>query len=500
MAYGIGIDIGTSGLRALSLDLDEKKAIKGVSTAWHPLPGSNLMDHLTFAATFGQVLAHRIMIKTVNQLLQQSGLPDSPEMMAVCGNPAQLSIFAGVEIRDLLFSPDSLERKGIKPPRRGATTIEAAALGLKASCDVLVPPAIKAEVGADAVALINKAGLLSGGTAIATDYGTNAEMALAANGKIFVGSAAAGPALEGQHIRHGMLAAPGAIADIEFDWGWKLKVLDDRMKLAAGDTIDIRSGRTLAKGDVKAAGITGTGVVALVSTALATGMARPPRLLAPGGRLPLQDGIDFSSEDLIEAGKAFGAIEAGHATLAACAGIGTGEIRTCHLSGTAGAYMDPLKARDVRLVPPGANRIVRHGNTSLEMACDLAAGEERLQSLQLIADSAEHVAFSASETFKESYIRELSCWCEGAPRERPETWPSPEIIQVPERWIPEETAYIRPQYHILARGDTANGIKKCPGHALVPGDGYLEVDLRRCRGVSCLRCRQASIDLGQPII
>jgi uncharacterized 2Fe-2S/4Fe-4S cluster protein (DUF4445 family) len=56
--------------------------------------------------------------------------------------------------------------------------------------------------------------------AIDIDFGTNAEMALKLDSRILVGSAAAGPAIEGQHISRGMLAAPGAISDLEYDWGW----------------------------------------------------------------------------------------------------------------------------------------------------------------------------------------------------------------------------------------------------------------------------------------
>ena len=61
------------------------------------------------------------------------------------------------------------------------------------------------EVGADALALIIKSGMLdSDEISIATDYGTNAEMALKVKDIIYTGSAAAGPALEGQQIRHAL--------------------------------------------------------------------------------------------------------------------------------------------------------------------------------------------------------------------------------------------------------------------------------------------------------
>ena len=64
---------------------------------------------------------------------------------------------------------------------------------------------------------------------LVTDYGTNAEMALKVGDKIFTGSAASGPALEGQEISCGMLASPGAISDIVLEFGWHTLVLDDNM-------------------------------------------------------------------------------------------------------------------------------------------------------------------------------------------------------------------------------------------------------------------------------
>jgi len=195
--------------------------------SWHPLPGTNLIDHLLFSATFSHGLAQRIMIRTINGLVRELCDPHSIETMAVCGNTGQLSLLMGTEIRDLLMSPASLERKGIQIPDRQAQIVDARTLGLEVSCDLLVPPAIPAEIGADALALIHKSGMVRHNSVMAVDLGTIAKMAPSASGKIYVGSAAAGPAIEGQQIQQGMLAAPEAIASIRYGWGWMLQVLND---------------------------------------------------------------------------------------------------------------------------------------------------------------------------------------------------------------------------------------------------------------------------------
>ena len=83
---------------------------------------------------------------------------------------------------------------------------------------VYIPPAIKHEIGADALAMLFKSEILEKkGIYLVIDFGTNAEIALVMDGEVYTCSAAAGPAIEGQMIEKGKLASPGAICD--FDTG-----------------------------------------------------------------------------------------------------------------------------------------------------------------------------------------------------------------------------------------------------------------------------------------
>ncbi len=184
-------------------------------------------------------------------------------------------------------------------------------------CEVVVPPAIKHEVGADALALIVGSGMLeSDEISIATDYGTNAEMALRVNDIIYTGSAAAGPALEGQQIKHGSLASPYVISDIEFEDGaLRNYILNEEMEPALGDLVDPATGNVLKKGVIEPKAITGTGVIALIEESIKRGLVELPKIKTPDGLIHLQNRIEFSERDLKEAGKAIGAIRAGHMTL-----------------------------------------------------------------------------------------------------------------------------------------------------------------------------------------
>ena len=62
--YAIAIDIGTSGIRAQSYDLTNKKTISTAITLRHPLPGANVVDHLHFALEVGNDEADAIAIGT----------------------------------------------------------------------------------------------------------------------------------------------------------------------------------------------------------------------------------------------------------------------------------------------------------------------------------------------------------------------------------------------------------------------------------------------------
>lgn len=502
MGIGIALDLGSSGFRAQAINLSNGNLQRRAETLCHPLPGKNVIDHILFSLTYGGRLAHKLAIKAVNRLIELTASPkeEDVEAIAVCGNPTQLALFTNGELRDLVYSPDALLRKGICAPTREAQVLDCRAIGVNAPCNVLVAPAIKAEVGADAVAMIMKSGLQHHSQAEAIDFGTNAEMAVKSGSSIFVGSAAAGPAIEGQHISRGMLAAPGAISDFEYDWGWRCRVLDESMVPQDGDIVDLKSGVTMKKGNVRAAGITGTGVMALVSVGLAAGLIDPPRIVTPSRKIVLQDAIAFDESDLAEAGKAFAAIRAGEETLAEAAGVDLHDIESSFLSGAAGTLSDPVKVRDLGLISAGTKYAHQLGNTSLQMACDLVTGKETLHEMQEIADRGIHVSFSESGTFKENYLREYACWCEGARYPRKVIGPAgaaPEmkIFRAPESRAEKPVQYFRPGYCIPGSKSQERAALACPRGALLLLENGFELDLERCLGTSCLRCERAGAGL-----
>jgi len=519
MKTGVAIDLGTSGFRAQKIDLDTGEIRKTVVTMRNPLPGANVMDHMDFAINYGLDKAHQLVITAILVVIERLGVqPDDLYRLAVCGNPIQLSLFQGIPIDDLAYAGENKREKlNIQEQKRESALLKSSEIsGLEkfTNCIVVIPPAIKHEIGADALALIVNSGMLENDDiAIATDFGTNAEMALKHNGIIYTGSAAAGPALEGQQISSGVLASPYAISDIECEaGGLRCYVLDGEMRKVKGDLVDPNDGTVLEQGSIRAKGITGTGVIALLEEGMKCGLIKLPLITTPDGFVHLQDGVTFSEKDLTEAGIAIGALRAGHITLCHAAGIQVEDLHISHMSGAAGTYVDANKAQMIGMNPYNASLITQIGNTSLKTAREILLSDERLKELQQIATQivGTHVMFATSPTFKEAYILELAYWGEGMDFKMlqkflkkkglpqiSEPVGNATIQKTHERDIPvfgdEGYEMIRQTGTFLSMKinnypECAEKIRECPTHAMSFKEDIIRIRSDLCDGSNCRRC------------
>jgi methylamine methyltransferase corrinoid protein reductive activase len=420
--YGIALDVGTSGFRAQLIDLKTKEVVKTSMTMKHPLPGGNVTDHLDFAISAGEDIAHRIIVDAVGKMIERFNVdPSQIRKMAICGNPIQLSLFQNSEIRDLAYAGKNMQKRlGIQNVQRDvrifpAKEIFKGHLNLK-NCEIIVPPAIEHEIGADALAMMIETDFLEQKIpTLVTDYGTNAEMAIKVGNRIITGSAAAGPAIEGQGINCGMLAGPGAITDVNLEMDlWRVSVLNENMETVKGHLIDPITGHIAENTGITPAGITGTGLISILSLAIETGLiTNPPKLKY--GRIILGEGIELSEKDIKEAGKAIGAIRAAQLTLIVESGVGYEELENMYMSGASGTFVDVSKARKIGLCPDFTKRTVQFGNTSLALARDILLDEAKLDAVIELAKhiKSDHLMMATSETFKKFYTCELGYWTEG---------------------------------------------------------------------------------------
>jgi methylamine methyltransferase corrinoid protein reductive activase len=448
------------------------------------------------------------------------------ERVAICGNPIQLSMYQNMEVRDLAFAmPNALRSRGVELQKRDAAVLNAVDIGLDLpdKVQVYVPPAIRHEIGADALAMMYKTGLLERKeNVLVTDYGTNAEMALKVGDEIYTGSAAAGPAIEGQSIKAGMLASPGAISDITADPDWKCTILDESILPQDGDIVNPFTGASLSRGKMhgKAEGITGTGVIAAIAEGLNNNLIKMPHINTTDGKLHLQDGVVLEEHDVVEASKTFGAMRAGHFTLLEHAGLKFEELDIMYMSGASGTYVDAVKAQQVGLLPPSCGQIFQFGNTSLALALDIVRDPELMDDLQSLANSirANHVMFATDKVFEKVFIQELAYWTEGMPMEvynmmleMEDIQPLPAITKAPKvtrtvlrdipdlgykglRVLRDIGIYIRGSFEGCTGCESC--LNDCPENALKIQQGgvsgfEIEIASDLCNGTACMRCERA---------
>lgn len=524
--YGIALDLGTSGFRAQLIDLKTKNVVKTALTMGHPLPGGNVTDHLDFAIKAGGSVAHRIIINTIKKIIIRFNIePYHIKKIAVCGNPIQLSLFQNIEYRDLAYAGENMQRRlGINDVNRDARIFPAKEIfdGIldMPDCNIIVPPAIKHEIGADALAMMVETDFLNQESpSLITDYGTNAEMAIKVGNRIITGSAAAGPAIEGQGISCGMLASPGAISDVDVEGNyWRITVLNENMEETKGHLIDPITGEIKEESDVNAVGLTGTGLISALSLAIDTGLMKNiPEL--PNGRLILGDGVTLTDKDIKEAGKAIGAIRAVQLTLIVESGIKYQDLENVYMSGASGTYVDVDKARRIGSCPNFVKRTVQFGNTSISLSRELVIDDSKLDRVIELAQTikADHHMMATSDTFKDFYTCELAYWEEGMPIEQYnqflEIYGYPKLSEMHKNPVKEKRVSrdiedvgmdgvtIINDIGIKIEEDAVGCVgcfkceKECPENSImvVKKDGYYFTNYtsHKCLGTSCRRCVRA---------
>lgn len=220
-AYGIAVDLGTTKIAVLLVDLLSGKTIdkKGVMNPQISF-GEDVMSRINYAMQDRQNAdrIQKVVIEqlntTINELAENSGIAAKQIIeMTLVGNTAMHHLFLGFPVRQLGLSPFvSITTSPLE--------IKARELGISISPGgyiYLLPP-VAGFVGSDHTAMILAAGIEDVvGNCIGIDIGTNTEIILKSRKGLESVSTASGPAFEGAHIKFGMRAAPGAIERVVID-------------------------------------------------------------------------------------------------------------------------------------------------------------------------------------------------------------------------------------------------------------------------------------------
>lgn len=252
---------------------------------------------------------------------------------------------------------------------------------------VYMPQCLHAFVGADTTCALLASGMTQrSDTALLCDVGTNGELALWHQGKLFIASTAAGPAFEGAGIRWGCASIPGAI---------------DRAEVIGG-RIECHT-----IGDSPAVGICGSGLIDVVAAMLETGDLDETGFLE-ADEFPLRDQAVLVQEDIRAVQLAKAATHAGIMSLLAAADCPPEEVTALYLAGGFGSHLNIRSAVRIGLIPAALEDRVRViGNAALDGAAMLLMDTRLRRRIADLADVATHVRLDGNAEFAERYIEAM---------------------------------------------------------------------------------------------
>ncbi|MFW9865731.1 MAG: ASKHA domain-containing protein [Candidatus Thorarchaeota archaeon] len=218
--FGLAVDIGTTTIVGYLIYLKTGE-IAAISAMLNPQVkiGEDIISRINYIVKNNAVeKAKELLINAVNDIIEDtcnkanisiSELRD----ISIVGNTAMHHMFFGIPTEFLAISP-------YNPVFKTPTNLSAGTLGIKCNSNVNVysPPVVAGYVGTDTIGCIISSKINTYKRfSLLIDIGTNGELVLGNKNGLVAGSCAAGSALEGAHISHGMRASEGAIESVIID-------------------------------------------------------------------------------------------------------------------------------------------------------------------------------------------------------------------------------------------------------------------------------------------
>jgi uncharacterized 2Fe-2S/4Fe-4S cluster protein (DUF4445 family) len=417
--YAIAFDLGTTTVVATLLDLDsgQPAAVRSMLNRQQSY-GADVITRISATMMDEGALdalrerAHETMVELVAEVCAEAEVARREVYeITVCGNVTMMQLALGIDPEPLSMAPFVVSTHEFPPARAGDFGLD-----VHPRAPAFVFPSLGAYVGGDIVAGMLATGLTRDRRLrLFVDVGTNSEIALGSNERVLATAAPAGPAFEAAQIRCGMRAAEGAIEGMKIDTtGLALQVI----------------------GDVEAVGMCGSGLVDAVAELVRVGLLDhsgrfipdeqaaerypilAPRLtkIGPERVFVLQwrdedpaTSVFLSQRDVRELQFAKASIATGWQILLHELGVLPEEITQVLLAGSFGAYLTPLSAVRIGLVPRLAlPRIVSAGNVAGEGAKIAALSLRERAEAASILHEVQYVELSGRTDFNDLFIDQLA--------------------------------------------------------------------------------------------
>lgn len=369
---GIAIDIGTTTIAAVLLDLESGQGLAKASCV-NPQTkiGGDVLSRIEYTMShegglceLSDMICTCIDEMTVKLLHDSQKEPESIKGYTIAANTTMLHLLLAVNPRSIAMAPYT-------PEFTEAQLVPASRLKLShcaADAGVYCLPSVSAYIGADIVAGIYMSEIYKAGKNIMfIDIGTNGEIVLSVKDTLYSCSCAAGPALEGMNITCGMRAADGAIEHVDYENG---------------------RFQTATIGNAAPLGICGSGVLESVSALLKSGAVDKsgrisrtmPEALKPlvvqtqGNKKAFcltdtEPPVLFSQADIRQVQLAKGAILSGFMALLERNKMTMEDLDEVVIAGQFGSYLDENTLIGTGILPENVRGKIRYiGNSSLSGA------------------------------------------------------------------------------------------------------------------------------------
>ncbi|MBO6159340.1 MAG: DUF4445 domain-containing protein [Firmicutes bacterium] len=404
--YRAAVDIGTTTLAVQVIDPEGVVVHSVTELSDQEIMGADVISRIQAAGEGKRELLTNAVRSQISRMFNGYELQE----VVISGNTTMLHLFLGVD-------PSSLGTYPYTPVFTELKTVTGEEVGLDADT-VYILPTVSAFIGADVVCDVLAQDLDKESGIMLIDLGTNGEIVLSLNGRIYAASTAAGPCLEGAEIECGMAGVKGAISHVRLApqaVGYLRPFVSDsplQMKIIDADTPE---------------GICGSGLIDVMALLLETGLIDSngrfvetmpdgpakriwPLLRTEDGqkRFYLSDDVYFSEKDIHKFQLAKAAIRSGIDAVLAYAGISIADVDEVLLAGGLGYFLRTEAAIRCGLIPSKPSEALEAvGNTSLEGSLKCMEEEYRL-SAQRIARSIEVIDLAQDEGFSKRFIDYLS--------------------------------------------------------------------------------------------
>ncbi|MBE9513383.1 MAG: DUF4445 domain-containing protein [Chloroflexi bacterium] len=410
--YSLVFDIGTTTICGQLLDLNRGKVIaEGMAYNGQIGYGADVITRIAYSQTPGGLKKlQQAVVSTVNQVIDELFAQSQSSVeyvghMIIAGNTTMTDILLGLDPKYIRLAPYTPAASFIPP-------VKANSLGIRVGKHVylFVFPSVASYVGGDIVSGIVGVGVHQRKKlTLYMDIGTNGEIVVGNSDWMVTTACSAGPAFEGGGIKHGMIAATGAIEDFEIS----PSSLEPEVHTIGG---------------TKPRGICGSGLINIIAGLLEA------RVIGQNGKFNTdlttkrirrgRDGYEYvlswahetqtgrdiviTEVDIDNLIRAKAAMYAGCQTLTKSVGVSCFNLEQVIIAGAFGSHIDIEKSITIGLLPDiPRDRFIFVGNGSLTGARLTSFSTDLLDDARKVAAMMTNLELSERADFMNNYVAAL---------------------------------------------------------------------------------------------